>query len=414
LPHTKRPYGRLIWLLLFATAVWLVALSDDSSANFGPLGVVGHFLLVSYNEEGVGGPEEEVWIQLRNVADGHLRWQKYFRGPATYYGGAGACRDLLCLPTLGDGVHVLDLHDGTLKARLRKWREPSAWVVVRCKANRILVAEVIGRGWEEWDRHRAVKLIAYDATNFHPVWRRTVPNSDVWEAVAIQSGLAAGTDGGDRAGTFELLLTEPVNYWTDLGPLQRPQHFETLTVRAEDGAVLSRKRAGRPLEADDVPRALSPAVRRWLKGALLWKGHIPRGRTRIMRGDGLLWVGLRESFQQREKRRLEVAQSRIFALREPDATVVWTRDVPGLSDILLDKGRLLVAYNVPGWMAPPRRPTVMALDAKTGRVLWSTVIGIPRLDQMHGSRGPILGMAPGHPDAPGNERDYSNSSSGPS
>jgi outer membrane protein assembly factor BamB len=328
--------------LLIVTVMWVMMLSGSSSAmTAGPLGSRIVDLVASDNGVIVAycGAERESWVVSYDAQTGGVRWRKHF--PRIVLAGHLSVSDkLLCAPTFADGVYVLNLLDGTLKARLRTGKDATE-PRVGCTSGRILVANA----QSDWDAN----LVAFDTTRFHPIWRRTIPRSYVWKVFCAVD-------------TFELLLSEPFGP----GPSLPPRRYEKISIGAQDGRVLSRKSTARPADYDMIPGRLPAAMRKWLTQLLRRKGGVFLPRTRIERLGALWLVGNVED---------RTAPSRVFAIRGDAAEVVWQRDAPGLADIILHKDRLIVAAVSSHQAGTDRinrtKGKLTALDAQTGRVLWT-------------------------------------------
>ena len=331
---------RTLFVAGFVWAMFMASYSFGTSPKvLGPrlvdIAAANEALLVAYS-----GEQGESWIDSYDAQTGSLRWRRHFPHTALV-GRLGISDGLLCAPAFVGGIYILDLGNGAEKAHLRTGKD-GPQPKVGCTPSCILVTN--GRsGWDE-------ELVAFDTGSFRPIWRRTLPHSYMWQVASA----------GNR---FELLVSEPFGP----GPSHPPRRYEKVVVSAEDGLVLCRKLAARPGEHDIIPGTLPVAMRKWLTQLLRRKGGIFLPRTRIERLGALWLVGNLED---------RTAPSRVFAIRSKAAEVVWQRDVPGLADIILHNDRLIVAA-----VGSPQARTdrmnrtkgrLMALDAQTGRLLWTS------------------------------------------
>jgi len=237
------------------------------------------------------------------------------------------------VPTLNDGIYVLSSRDGRTRAQLRKGTvnpEPQ----LACTANRLVVSEETGN----W----TVRLTAYDTKTLRVVWTRSFSHRHLWR-------LAAKRDG------FVATLSEP------FGPGQQPARFETVSLAATDGQVvgrgLIRDRTGSAITSAALPGRLD----KWLASVSRQDGTF-RPPTRTERRPGIWFVGVLGSGG---------SPGKLYALRRSGA-IVWTRTVSRLSDIVLCDGRLVAAaLDQPATVGPSTAGRLLALDARTGRLIWS-------------------------------------------
>jgi outer membrane protein assembly factor BamB len=157
--------------------------------------------------------------------------------------------------------------------------------------------------------------------------------------------------------------------------------YKIATIRANDGKIISNKSLrkfgdlyhGDPMFGEDdtyllgtLPVTIKSFIRK-MSGTLGYP-HWPMDRTRLEHSGNLWFIG---------KINHDVRKGTIFALDGKTGDTVWKREVPGLEEILVYKGKLVAAsfmvdqYRLSKSSAKNK---LMALDEKTGKVFWTTVV----------------------------------------
>ena len=310
-------------------------------------------------------------IAAYDVLTGRLRWQEQFPEVA-FVGELKVCEDSLYAPTIYNGVYVLDVQSGRLIQHLQVGQysyEPK----VACTSSHVFVA-----GFEASTKTEDV--MAFDATSFGMVWKSTITQpSDSYVATCRIREIVPKTH------RVEALLCQTSHSPPSYKGVTR---YEQLELRASDGQIMSRAPVARPAHYDIIPATLAPAIRTLL--AQLLRGRTPTiegmpplspeelreemkqlgrerpefffwERTSILRSGELLFIGRIEH----EKNRYT-----LFAINCDTAQIVWYREVPALEYIILYKSSVIAAT----WPQPSHRDEtkgLMALEAQTGRVLWT-------------------------------------------
>lgn len=278
-------------------------------------------------------------IASLDAGTGRLRWEKTF--PEVYFTGMlCAGQGLLCANTRSDGSYLLRTNDGTLKTRLS---DAYVWAGTQ----KLILLTTWDREPNKWPSDT---LTALDVSTLRPLWRKPLAP---WRVFRVEP----------RKDVIEVML---VRGWAELGTLMRTQ----LTLRAASGETISRskplQRASNRTIDDLVPKGLPSPVRTRLSTLLARKSSVFLGCTRIVRqGDLFLGGNLEDA----------TASSVVYGIRADTGRIAWRRAAPGLKDIALRGSRLFVAYGLPAPYAKSRTKSLMALDARNGRVLWRVRLG---------------------------------------
>jgi len=274
-----------------------------------------------------------------DVGNGRPRWTMDFP-QARFIGALWTCQGLMYANTRADEAYVLRVQNGASKTRLK---DTYVWA---CNSRLILVTS-----WSQ-KAHQppAETLSALDAQTLRSVWRKALAP---WRVHEMQVE-------GDKVA---LVL---IRGWWEIGHVMR----QRVTVRAADGYEVLR---GKPEEwlpnrtiGDPIPKTLPQPARTRLTRLLARQGGVFIGCTRVLRLRDLFFAGNRED---------STAPSKVYAIRGSTGQIVWQQPAPGLLDIALGDTRVFVAYGLQQKHAMRRNKSLMALDAETGRVLWTTELG---------------------------------------
>jgi len=304
--------------------------SPATPPRLSGLTCVDDAVAVTYNRgSGNGG-----WVEVHSGKNGRLLWRRHLAG-AVLLGAPCQWADSLYVPTFNDGIYVLSSRDGRTRAQLQKG-SVNAGPQLACTANRLVASEE-GRKW-------TVRLTAYDTKTLRVVWTQSFSDRYLWR-------LAGKHD------AFVATLSEPFGP----GPSHQPARFETVSLAAMDGRVVGRGpirgRAGSAITSAALPGRLAKWVARVSR-----QDDTFRPRTRTERRPGIWFVGVLGSGG---------SPGKLYALRRSGA-IVWTRTVSRLSDIVLCHGRLVAAaLDQPASVGPSTADRLVALDSRTGRLIWS-------------------------------------------
>ncbi|MHB1458710.1 MAG: outer membrane protein assembly factor BamB family protein [Armatimonadota bacterium] len=157
--------------------------------------------------------------------------------------------------------------------------------------------------------------------------------------------------------------------------------YRIVTVQASNGKIMKTKAVrdfkdmyyGDPLFGEDntyLPGTLPATIKSFIRkmSGTLGYPHYPMDRTRLEHNGNLWFVG---------KINRETQKGTVFALDGVTGKTVWKRDLSGLEEILVYKGKVVAASFTAGQYGPSTRSKknkLVALDAKTGKVCWTTVV----------------------------------------
>jgi hypothetical protein len=313
-----------------------LCLTERSSPPLAGIAAASDTVFIAWNRRGTptGGQ-----IVALNAKTGKLRWQKATTKTAVI-GPVAASDILLCVPTLRDGVYVVDANTGSIRARLHT-RSVDLVPGVDSASERVLIADPTSNGVE-----------AFDTTSFRSLWKRKMWHFHFTEVTG-------------KRDTFELLVRD----YRVPDKANQDRGFRTVIVRARDGFVLSDKPKRRTDWHGVYPEFFPKAVYRWYAEMNRKHSSFRYARTTTEYANGIWFFG-----------RNRVAPGVVYAVRGDTGKVLWQLAVPDLSNIRLIGSTLYVgafgneavsSYTRPGIENGSSAGMVMALDARTGRKLWS-------------------------------------------
>jgi len=307
--------------------------------------VSGGTVIIAY------GPQNLTRMAAYDAKTGHLLWDKAFSS-VTFSDELVEGGGLLYANTWHSGIYVIAARDGKVKARLP---EPHGTNAVACTSKRLYLSRWL------YNSHKNSAVLALDPRTSRQVWERTFGDKDIWSVAA---------DGDTIVVIFS--HTTPAGFWLD----------ERMVLAAADGRIISKG----PIEiktGDIIPVSstlkLTTAERIRLSKALgkvvtiadnfQWRVY----NTRIVQLDHFFFVGTWDYSTRR---------GAVFAIDLHTGRVAWKRPAQGIRDIAVAGGRVFVTYGEPYRRyyepltpAQQRTKALMALDARTGRVLWQVKVG---------------------------------------
>jgi outer membrane protein assembly factor BamB len=261
---------------------------------------------------------------------GRLRWQRRF-SQAWFDWSLAVCGDMVCVPLVSEAVYVLDAQSGRLRGRLRVGGG-SGWFQVSCGAGRIFVAFVaLKAGMGD-------SLVAFDAQSLGRVWRVKFADSFIENA-------------RPKSDTIEVSLRV-------LGNAGRRVRYERVVLRARDG----RATEGPPTPAPAYPEASLSAVpqraRKRITALLRGVGGLSP-RVQIASSARLVFLGNVGGMES------SGAPMGLFAIRSNTGEIAWQRTVAGFAYMAVGQRALFLTHG----------RNLTALDARTGRRLWTAKLG---------------------------------------
>jgi hypothetical protein len=285
-----------------------------------------HGVVIGYTESGT------THLACYDAGSGRQLWERRFVD-MPLADQPKVCQAVVYVPVQHQGVYVFELSDGSLKRHLRTGRE-SPWPQVACTRRRVLITSA---------DNGAAGVVAFDAATFSPIWRRMLPHRSVAEMQAW-------------GGRVEVVVLQ--------GSAElRPRRIERLQLAATDGRTLRSTHLREIPSHNVIPDTLPRPVRLRMTQLLARKGGVFLTRTQVLQLQRLYFFGNMED---------ATAPSKVFAIRGDSGAIVWQRDAPGLAGISRQDRRIIVAYGLEAPYARRRAKSLMALDAETGRALWST------------------------------------------
>lgn len=248
-------------------------------------------------------------VKSFHVGTGRLAWKADFPNVPLHEGLCVTDR-LVCVPTLGHGTYILSAHGG---AKLGTLHQSG---LLACTESTV----VMPANYETND------LVGYDSTRFSERWRRSL---------------------GSRKRVEKMISGEKtVVVWLSLPP--RGDTYESIEM-SDDGRIVSRDLARKlPSEWDTVPRTLPSPVLKRLARLLRMADGVFIPRVRVYHTGDLWIVGMRSGTDP----------GGVYAIHGRTGGLVWKRDVPRIDHMVLAGDRLVIEQ------------PLMALDPKTGHILW--------------------------------------------
>ncbi|MHB1000284.1 MAG: hypothetical protein ACYC27_13670 [Armatimonadota bacterium] len=287
------------------------------------------------------------------TADGRLRWKKCMPdNPVT--GNISLSRTMICISTLKNGTDICDPSTGKT---IKHFNVDSAYFGVSSSCSDDYAVLLNG-----------TVLSAYKYPGLRYAWKYDAGNSRIYTITAVKDG-------------FDVCLSD--NFYAELGG--KPKNFRTIRLRSSDGRRLSVTKLSPPLPGsvtrlippytDDMPKHVPSAIQKWLSKLLKVDAESYIRRTSIEHIGDRWYVGIKNhSFKRRMK-------SKVYAIRGDDARILWSREAPGLEEILLFKNQVIVmcvSGIVSEWSGNQAHFMILSLDARTGKRRWTN--DLPKLD----------------------------------
>ncbi len=294
--------------------------------RFAGLVVTSDVLIVAWNAH------SSARIAAFDIKTGKLRWQQT-KSNVDALAPLIGCDTTLYASTMLDGVFVRDVRTGVLKKHLQPGYSGGT---IACAPGVVLIANSGGK----WSNH----LEAFDTSDYHLMWKRDIPSSTIWDMTFDD-------------GTFKLLITKPWSY--EIHQYPAPQKPEIIILSVQDGKVISRKPGKQPDLWGSIPTNLPKPIYQWLK-----KKGAPDPETEF-ENIGDCWF-----FGSSEYNNMP---SKLFAVKGDTASIVWQRYIPQIAAIRLYRGIIYVAASrTYEYSTDKNNSRVLAVEPKTGKVLWST------------------------------------------
>lgn len=297
------------------------------------------------------GPQELTRIAAFDAGVGQPLWDRDF-SPVTFSGEFVMREGVLYCNTTGDsGIHVISARDGTVRARLT---EPHGAKAVACAPGRLCLSY--------WDRRAQNScVVALDPKTLRPLWRRSFPERTIYSVRAEDAAFAV---------TFARLEFE------------HNAPSSGVVLAASDGRLIrqtaSEAGAAQGIIEDPHGPKLSADQASRLRDAI-WRIAVPPDRSSlwpqivILESGDFLFVGSRDN---------GAGYGAVYAIQSDGGRVAWKTPASGIHGIAVADGRVFVTYGEPKRdydepIAPAQQKTkaLMALDARTGRVLWNVKLG---------------------------------------
>lgn len=296
---------------------------------FANVVTVGGAVVVAYDAGG------SVVVRSYKARDGSPGWTTQVES-SVLARDMCASRAHVYVATQNQGVYVLDAVTGSSRGRLQPCSSRLGSPLLACCNDRVLVGQAAG----DW-------LIAYDARTLRRVWKRIFRG---WRLSSV----------GRVGETFSVLQLENSSRGTG----------RQIALRPEDGHLIASQPV--PVPAYRFPGYLPKAVREWCERTL-GVAFGPAGQVLFFR-DGTYWfIGVPAELD---------SIGRVYSVRS-SGSVGWTRSVKGLSSMVVLDDRLIVTAVRNGYgldkAAQQTVGEVFALNAATGRRLWTVALSSPRV-----------------------------------
>lgn len=332
-------------------------------------------IILTYNRNSFGR------IACCDISNGKIRWTR--RMNKSVYANTITSASLAYIPD----EFILNIRDGAIQKNFTN-------IELHEKVALSPGLFVVSRTLDNADQ----MLVAYDTTHFREVWRsrlrycrivKIIPRGNQFEVLTTAPmSVLEGKDIGYKDGVAYASVITSIRYVssqvvTDDVSWKSPYDgsYRIVTIRASDGRIISNKAFknfgdlyhGDPMNGEKdtyLPGTLPSAVKSFIRKIFGTLGypHWPILRTRLERNDKLWFIG---------KINRKTQKGTVFAFDDETGKTVWKCDVSGLWKILAYKGKLLAASFMADQYGPStklKKNKLLALDAKTGKVCWTTVV----------------------------------------
>ncbi|MHB0999434.1 MAG: hypothetical protein ACYC27_09330 [Armatimonadota bacterium] len=344
--------SRFFVCLVIVTLLINISAKCANSTNFVafPPGIAGQASLnntvyVSYNDYDGG------MVVAYDAGTGKIRWKKELPDNKLQR-GLPLSRTMLCVPTTEDGTFILNPSNGKIIKHINPGYN-YYWQLDACNNNYLVLMN-----------DSVIKCYKYPDLKL--IWKYTVSYSNTYTYMIIPA-----------KNSFELLLSDTFRIGFD-----EPKNFRKLIFRDYDGKLIANKRISPPFPrevnkrippfTDDIPENLPRASQKWLSKTLRFGSELSINRTDIVRKGDNWYVGTL-CF-----RYLNQPKSKVYAVKGNTARILWSKEIPGLSEIILNKGTLFTISLFEDQSVPykkneiSRPPNISAFDADTGKLKWKS------------------------------------------
>lgn len=331
-------------LIIAAILNYLAVCACANSISLYPPGLAGQGALnnsvyVAYNDYDGG------MVAAYNTDNGKIRWKMPLPNNKLQR-GLPLSRTMLCVPTTEDGTFILNPSNGKIIKHINPGYTYYGQLEA-CNDDYLILM------------HDSV-IKCYKYPSLKIAWKFAVNDSNI-NTYAIISNKK----------TFEFLLSDAYRLGRN-----EPKNFRKFIIRDYDGRLISNNRMSPPFPrevnkrippfSDDIPETIPKASQKWLSKTLRFGSESSISRTDIVRKSDSWYVGtLRLSLLNQPK-------SKVYAVKGSTARVLWSKEVPGLSEIILNKGTLFTISLFEDHNDIQGPPNISAFDADTGKLKWKS------------------------------------------
>lgn len=368
-------FGLLLILLCTVTATQMCHATMAMPPDVADIAGTGNSVILTYNRDLKGR------IACFDINNGKIRWQRLKK-------------QIIWANTLTSGSlvyissdSILDLKDGSIRKQFSYSESPEK---VAFSRDLIVTSSTLD--------YTDQLLVAYEKTHFRKVWKsrlkscrivKIIPRGSQFDVLTVAplyfpAKKESDYQEGVAYASVDAFISYPRSQAAADDVSEKSPYdgsYRIIAIRASDGKIIQSKAVknfgdlyhGDPMFGEDdtyLPGTLPATIKSFIRkmSGTLGYSHYPMDRTRLEHNGNLWFVG---------KINRETQKGTVFALDGETGKTVWKRDVPGLEEILLHKGKLVAASFMRYQYEPTKsskKNKLVALDAKTGKVCWSTVV----------------------------------------
>lgn len=366
--------GVLFFLICSVTATQMCHATMAMVPDVADIAGVKDALILTYNHDFKGR------IACFDINNGNIRWNRRIK--RSIWTNTITSASLVFIPN----EFILDIKDGSIRKQFTNIESPECAAFTSDlfltsrkigSVDQLLVAYDTARFREVWQSRlkscRIVKIISrgsqFDVLTVAPL--QLLVKSSYREAGVAYAGAATSIRYGDsQVAAVDAHEKSPYD-----------GSYRIATIQANDGKIISNKSLrkfgdlyhGDPMFGEEdtyLPGTLPATIKSFIRkmSGTLGYPHWPMDRTRLEHSGNLWFIG---------KINHETQKGTVFALDGDTGKMVWKRDVPGLEEILVHKGKLVAASFMKYQYEPTKsskKNKLLALDAKTGKVCWTTAV----------------------------------------